>query len=76
MYWARALANQNTDADLKAVFTPIASALESNESIINGELLAAQGKPMDINGYYFPDEKLASDAMRPSATFNAILAKI
>jgi isocitrate dehydrogenase len=76
MYWARALANQNTDADLKAVFTPIATALESNESIINGELLAAQGKPMDINGYYFPDEKLASDAMRPSATFNAILAKI
>jgi isocitrate dehydrogenase len=76
MYWARALANQSTDAALKATFTPIAAELEANEAKINGELLAAQGKPMDINGYYFPDEKLAAAAMRPSATLNSIMAKI
>jgi isocitrate dehydrogenase len=76
MYWARALANQTADADLKAIFTPIAEQLETNEAKIAGELIAAQGKPVDIKGYYFPDEKLAAEAMRPSATLNAIMASI
>jgi isocitrate dehydrogenase len=76
MYWARALANQSADADLKAKFTPIAEQLETNESKINDELIGAQGKAMDIDGYYFPDEKKAAAAMRPSATFNAILDSI
>ncbi|MFN8439033.1 MAG: NADP-dependent isocitrate dehydrogenase [Cytophagales bacterium] len=76
LYWSRALANQNQDAELKAKFTPIAEKLEANEVQINAELISAQGKAMDIKGYYFPDEKLASEAMRPSVTFNSILAEI
>jgi len=74
MYWARALANQSQDAALQARFSKLASELEANEAKITGELLAAQGKPVDVGGYYLPDPKKASAAMLPSATFNAILA--
>ncbi len=74
MYWAQALAAQDKDAELKRIFTPIAEKLTANEQKISDELLAVQGKPVDIDGYYQPDDKLASAAMRPSATFNAILA--
>ena len=76
MYWAEALAAQNTDAELKATFTPIALAFETNEAKINAELIAAQGKPQDIGGYYHPNPDLTSKAMRPSETFNRILAEI
>ena len=73
MAWAKALAAQEEDADLKQRFTPIAAALAAAESEITKELLAAQGKPVDIGGYYFPDEEKCFSAMRPSATLNAIL---
>jgi len=73
MYWAQALAAQDDDADLKAMFAPIAKALSENEQKIIGEFLAAQGSPIDIGGYYHPNLELASKAMRPSATFNSIM---
>ena len=76
MYWAQALAAQDNDKELKAIFTPIAEQLTANEEKIAAELLAVQGKPADIGGYYQPDDKLASAALRPSATFNEILAKL
>ena len=76
MYWAEALAAQNTDTELKATFAPIALAFETNEAKINAELIAAQGKPQDIGGYYQPNPDLTSKAMRPSETFNRILAEI
>ncbi len=76
MYWAQAIAAQNKDQKLKEIFTPIAKKLEENESKINEELLSVQGKPINIGGYYEPTEKLVSDAMRPSNTFNQILSEI
>ncbi|MBC5842373.1 MAG: NADP-dependent isocitrate dehydrogenase [Flavobacteriaceae bacterium] len=76
MYWAEALAAQDKDADLKAIFTPIAQEFKTNEATINTELINAQGKAQEIGGYYQPNPALTSIAMRPSATFNAILAKI
>ncbi len=75
MYWAEALSNQNNDADLKNYFTPIAEELAANESKILDELNTAQGHHVEINGYYFADDKLVSKQMRPSETFNAILSK-
>lgn len=74
LYWAQALAAQEKDAELKRIFTPIAEKLAANEQKISDELLAVQGKPVDIGGYYQPDDNLAGAAMRPSATFNAILS--
>jgi isocitrate dehydrogenase len=71
--WAKALASQDEDPDLKERFTPIAAALAAAEGTITQELLAAQGKPTDIGGYYFPDEDKCFAAMRPSATLNAII---
>ncbi len=76
LYWAQALAAQDNDADLKAIFTPVAAELEANETKIVDELLAVQGKPVDIGGYFLPDDAKANAALRPSATFNAILATI
>ena len=72
LYWAQALAAQERDAELEARFAPVARALEENEAKISEELLAAQGQPVDLGGYYLPDEALADGAMRPSPTFNAI----
>ena len=76
MYWAEALAAQNKDAELKARFTPIAAEFLENEAKIVNELISSQGKPQDTGGYYKPDFEKASNALRPSATFNSILAKI
>lgn len=76
LYWAQALAAQDKDAELKKIFTPIAEKLTANEQKIADELLAVQGKPVDIGGYYHPDHVKASAAMRPSATFNEILAEV
>lgn len=70
MYWAQELAQQNDDADLKATFAPLAEALSSNENTIVAELLAVQGKPVDIGGYYFMNDAMATAIMRPSATLN------
>src|SRR5579859_2223096 len=74
MYWAQALAEQNDDAKLKAKFAPLAKALTDNEATIVAELNGAQGKPVDIQGYYHPNLALVSKAMRPSKTFNDALA--
>ena len=74
LYWAEALANQESDPDLKSAFTELAQQLASNEETIVDELNGAQGKPMDIGGYYHPDPDAASQAMRPSETFNRLLA--
>ncbi|PKH67320.1 NADP-dependent isocitrate dehydrogenase [Flavobacterium sp. ALD4] len=76
MYWAEALAAQTKDKGLQAIFAPIAKELEENEATINSELIATQGKSQEIGGYYQPNFELTSKAMRPSATFNAILAEI
>lgn len=76
LYWAQALAAQDKNAELKAKFTDIASELTSNEEKINSELIAAQGKSQDIGGYYKPDFDKTEKAMRPSETFNSILAKL
>ena len=72
LYWAQALAKCD-DPELRAYFEPIAKALADNENKISEELLAVQGKPVDIGGYYLPDDALASQAMRPSPTLNAII---
>ncbi|WP_016990726.1 NADP-dependent isocitrate dehydrogenase [Flavobacterium sp. ACAM 123] len=76
MYWAAALATQTKDEELQATFAPIAKEMEENEGKINDELIGTQGKPQDIGGYYQPNPELTSKAMRPSVTFNTILAKI
>ncbi|MDQ7996553.1 MAG: NADP-dependent isocitrate dehydrogenase [Luteibacter sp.] len=73
MYWAEALAAQSDDADLKAKFTAVAKTLAENEDKIIGELNGAQGKAVEIGGYYHPDMAKVSAAMRPSATLNAAL---
>jgi len=70
LYWAKALAAQNEDAELKACFERLAATLESNESKIMEELVVAQGEPVDIGGYYHPDVAKVTEAMRPSATLN------
>src|SRR5213079_980511 len=67
LYWAQALGAQTADADLQARFKPIADALTMTEKNIVGELLAVQGKPADVGGYYQPDDRKASEALRPSA---------
>jgi isocitrate dehydrogenase len=76
LYWAQALAAQDADAGLKAIFTPIAEKLTASESKIVAELLAVQGQPVNIGGYYLPNDELAFAALRPSATFNAILSAL
>ncbi|WP_304038873.1 NADP-dependent isocitrate dehydrogenase [Mesonia mobilis] len=75
MYWAEALANQDKDADLKAEFSEIASAMKENEDKIVSELNAAQGSPVNIDGYYKPDEALVYKEMRASETLNNIINK-
>lgn len=72
-YWAEALANQTKDAELAAKFAGLAKTLTEQEAKINEELIGAQGKAQDIAGYYFPNDELASKAMRPSATLNAAI---
>ena len=76
MYWARELANQDKDAELKSQFAPIADQLEAHEPEIVGQLNSVQGQPMDLGGYYFPDPELAQRAMRPSETLNRIIGEI
>ncbi len=76
LYWAQALAAQTKDADLKKLFAPVAEKLTAAEKQIAAELIAVQGKPCDVGGYYQPDDKKASAALRPSQTLNAIIASL
>ena len=76
LYWAEALAAQAKDTELKVLFTPIAAELTANEQKIVAELNAVQGKATDVGGYYLPDEVKANAVLRPSATLNAIIAKL
>lgn len=72
-YWADELAKQDEDAELAAGFTAIAKDLADNEAQINEELLAVQGSPADLGGYYWPDDEKTTKVMRPSETFNRII---
>ena len=76
MYWARALADQSKDPELRARFGRVATELEGNEAKIVGELNGVQGKPVQVGGYYHPDPAQTARAMRPSATLNAIIEGI
>jgi isocitrate dehydrogenase len=76
LFWAEELAKQTQDAELAAAFGPVAEALRENESKITAELLAVQGSPVDIGGYYRPDPAKATAVMRPSKTLNDILASL
>jgi isocitrate dehydrogenase len=75
-YWAEALAAQSKDKDLQAKFAKVAKELGENAAKIDAELIAAQGKPQDLGGYYQPDDAKTTKAMRPSATLNAIIDAI
>ena len=75
LYWAEALA-KGSNAELAERFQPVYAKLSESEAKIMAELNEAQGSPVDVGGYYFPNEKLASKAMRPSATLNAIIASV
>ncbi|MFQ6171903.1 NADP-dependent isocitrate dehydrogenase [Oryzobacter sp. R7] len=75
-YWAEELAKQTDDADLAATFAPVAEQLVANSEAIDSELIAVQGSPADIGGYYRPDDAKAAAVMRPSETFNRILATL
>ncbi|MEH3023550.1 MAG: NADP-dependent isocitrate dehydrogenase [Pseudomonas oryzihabitans] len=76
LYWVQALAEQNDDAELKAQFAPVAQSLTADEAKVVAELNGVQGQPVDIGGYYHPDQAKTSQAMRPSATLNAALAQL
>ncbi len=72
-YWAQALSEQNKDVELKTRFTKMFQELKSNEEKIVNELISVQGKPVDVGGYYLPDDKKANEVMRPSLTLNKII---
>ena len=76
MYWAQAMSEQDKDKSLRDVFINIANDLEENENKICKEMLAAQGKPVNIGGYYLPDPELTARQMRPSKTFNDIISSM
>lgn len=73
LYWVQALARQTKDSEMQARFSKVAKELQDNEAKISDELLAVQGKPVDLGGYYLPDPAIAEKVMRPSATLNAII---
>jgi isocitrate dehydrogenase len=76
LYWAQELARQDDDSELAAAFTGLAETLAAQESTITEELIAVQGRPVDLGGYYRPDDELATAVMRPSSTFNRALASL
>ncbi|GAG91094.1 unnamed protein product, partial [marine sediment metagenome] len=76
LYWAQALAAQDGDADLRAEFAPVAEALAADETTIVDQLNAVQGVPVDIGGYFAPDDGLTTVAMRPSAVLNSIIGDV
>ena len=73
LYWAQALAEQNHDADMKARFSKMFEELKGNEEKIVNDLISVQGKPVDVGGYYLPDDKKAFAVMHPSSTLNKII---
>ncbi len=75
LYWAEALAQQDSDQEMRQRFQKLAHELAANEALILEEINRAQGTPVDIGGYYYPDDELADKALRPSATLNEIIAK-
>ena len=76
LYWANALAEQSEDDAIKQIFKPVADQLNDNESTIFDELMFAQGKPVEIGGYFMPDPAAATEQMRPSATLNRIVDQL
>jgi isocitrate dehydrogenase len=76
LYWAEALAAQNKNTELKAIFTPVAKKLRDNEAQINREMIDSQGRPVAMEGYYKPNEQIVYETMRPSATLNKIISEI
>jgi isocitrate dehydrogenase len=76
LYWAQALAEQTDDKNLQARFTKVAQQLAQNEAKITGELIGAQGKPVDMGGYYHPNTEKTTKAMRPSPILNSIIDAI
>ena len=76
MYWAEAMAAQDQDSSLKERFAKLAKTLQDNEDKINEELIAAQGDPVDVGGYYMPDPAMTTEAMCPSPTLNAAIAEV
>ncbi|MDZ4091526.1 MAG: NADP-dependent isocitrate dehydrogenase, partial [Arthrobacter sp.] len=75
-FWAQELSRQSDDAELAAAFAAVSGALDSAEETILGELLAVQGSPVDLGGYYHPDEAKVTAAMRPSAKFSDVLSML
>ena len=73
MYWAQALAEQDKDKEMKERFSKIYKELKANEEKIANDMISVQGKPVDVGGYYLPDDKIAFKVMRPSETFNKII---
>ncbi len=73
LYWAQALSEQNKDAELKIRFAKMYNELKSNEEKIVNDMISVQGKPVDVGGYYLPDDKKAFEVMRPSSTLNKII---
>ena len=76
LYWAKALADQDDDQELKDIFKPIAQSLDKEKETILEQMIAIQGRPVDVGGYYRPDEALMEQAMRPSPVFNQILSML
>jgi isocitrate dehydrogenase len=76
MYWARGLAQQSDDAELAALFAPLAKSLADNETVILDELAAVQGRPAELGGYYHADRNTVKKVMRASPTLNGILAGV
>jgi isocitrate dehydrogenase len=76
LHWAQELARQTDDAELAEVFGPLAERLTAEQQSIHDELIGVQGSPVDVGGYYQPDDALASEVMRPSKTFNEALASL
>jgi isocitrate dehydrogenase len=75
LYWAQALAEQTEDPEAAALFAPLAARLAADEQAIAAELIAVQGSPVDLGGYYYVDKAKTDAVMRPSETFNAALAE-
>ena len=76
LYWAKELADQNSDSDLKSLFSRVSQELKDSEATITKELIDIQGQPVNIGGYYLPDATLSEKVMRPSETLNNIISAI
>jgi isocitrate dehydrogenase len=73
LYWAQALAEQDKDADMKTRFAKMYKELKANEDKIANDMISVQGRPVNVGGYYLPDDNKAAEVMRPSSTLNKII---